>query len=117
VRPKDFGWAVLGGVLAYAGVVVGSEFGFWQGSFVGALLLGVYANLFAWRLRRPSSIVILTAVMVLVPGAAAYRGLRAAEIGGAASGLAAEWQVLVNILAIIAGVFLAFTLVPPKPTL
>ena len=117
VRPKDFGWTVLGGVLAYAGVVVGSEFGFWQGSFVGALLLGVYANLFAWRLRRPSSIVILTAVMVLVPGAAAYRGLRAAEIGGAASGLAAEWQVLVNILAIIAGVFLAFTLVPPKPTL
>jgi uncharacterized membrane protein YjjB (DUF3815 family) len=103
-------------VLAYAGVVVGSEFGFWQGSFVGALLLGVYANLFAWRLRRPTSIVLLTAVMVLVPGASAYRGLRAAEIG-AASGLAAEWQVLVNILAIIAGFVLAYTLVPPKPTL
>jgi uncharacterized membrane protein YjjP (DUF1212 family) len=117
VRPKDFGWTVLGGVLAYAGVVVGSEFGFWQGSFVGALLLGVYANLFAWRLRRPTSIVLLTAVMVLVPGASAYRGLHAAEIGGAASGLAAEWPVLVNILAIIAGFFLAYTLVPPKPTL
>jgi uncharacterized membrane protein YjjP (DUF1212 family) len=117
VRPKDFGWTVLGGVLAYAGVVVGSELGFWQGSFVGALLLGVYANLFAWRLRRPTSIVLLTAVMVLVPGASAYRSLRAAEIGGAVSGLAAEWHVLVSILAIIAGFFLAYTLVPPKPTL
>jgi uncharacterized membrane protein YjjB (DUF3815 family) len=117
VRPKDFGWTVLGGVLAYAGVVVGSELGFWQGSFVGALLLGVYANLFAWRLRRPTSIVLLTAVMVLVPGASAYSGFHAAEIGGAVSGLAAEWQVLVNIVAIIAGFFLAYTLVPPKPTL
>jgi uncharacterized membrane protein YjjB (DUF3815 family) len=116
VRPKDFGWAVLGGVLAYAGVVVGGELGFWQGSFLGALLLGLYANLFAWRLRRPTSIVLLTAVMVLVPGASAYRGLRAVEISQA-SGMAAEWPVLISILAIIAGFFLAYTLVPPKPTL
>jgi len=108
---------VLGGVLAYAGVVIGSKFGFWQGSFVGALILGIYANLFAWRLRRPTSIVMLTAIMVLVPGAAAYRGLHTLQTSGVVSGLGSEWQVLVNIGAIIAGLLVACTLVPPKATL
>jgi uncharacterized membrane protein YjjP (DUF1212 family) len=117
VRPKDFAWTVLGGLLAYAGVVIGGHFGFWQGSFLGALLLGVYASLFARRLHRPASIVMLTAIMVLVPGASAYRGLEALRTSGAASGLTAEWQVLVNILAIIAGVVVSATLVPPKTNL
>lgn len=117
VRPKDFRWTVLAGVLAYAGVVIGSQAGFWQGSFVGALLLGVYANLFAWRLGRPTSIVMLPAVVVLVPGVAAYRGLNAVETSGVVSGLSAEWQVLVNIGAIIAGLLVASTLVPPKASL
>lgn len=119
VRPKDFAWTVLGGVLAYAGVVIGSKFGFWQGSFVGAVALGIYANLFAWRLQRPTSIVMLTAIMVLVlvPGAAAYRGLHAVATSGVMSGLTAEWQALVNIFAILAGLLAAYTLVPPKVTL
>ena len=112
VRPKDFGWAVLGGVLAYCGVLVGNQFGFWQGSFVGAVTLGIFANIYAWLLGRPTSIVMLTAIMVLVPGAGAYRTLQAAATSGAASGLAAEWQVIINILAILCGVLVALTIVP-----
>jgi uncharacterized membrane protein YjjP (DUF1212 family) len=117
VLPRDFGWTMLGGVLAYAGVVFGSRFGFWQGSFVGALTLGLYANLYAWRLRRPTSTVMLTAAMVLVPGAAAYRGLHTGVTGGLVSGLGAEWHVLVNMFAILAGFVVAYSLVPPKSTL
>jgi uncharacterized membrane protein YjjP (DUF1212 family) len=112
VRPRDFGWVVLGGVLAYAGVLVGNQFGYWQGSFLGAITLGIYSSLYAWILGRPESIVMLTAIMVLVPGAGAYRALQAAAMAGAASGLTAEWQVFVNILAILAGVLVAFTIVP-----
>ncbi len=117
VRPRDLFWAVLGGVLAYAGIVVGGQFGFWQGSFIGALMLGVYATLFARFLNRPTSIVMLTAIMVLVPGASAYRGLEAIETSGLASGLDDEWQVLVNIGAIIAGIVVSFSIVPPKNSL
>jgi len=117
VRPKDIGWTVLAGILAYGGVVLGSSAGFWQGSFVGALLLGAYANLYAWWLRRPTSIVMLTAIMVLVPGASAYRGLEAVHTAGVASGISAEWQVLVNIGAILAGLVVAYSVIPPKATL
>ena len=117
VRTKDFGWTVLGGLLAYAGIAIGNQIGFWQGSFIGALLLSIYSNLFAWRLGRPTSIIMLTAIMVLVPGAAAYRGLHVAETSGLTSGLSAEWHVLVNIAAIIAGLVVAYSVIPPKATL
>ncbi len=117
VRTKDFGWTVLGGLLAYAGIAIGNQIGFWQGSFIGALLLGVYSNLFAWRLGRPTSIVMLTAIMVLVPGAGAYRGLQMIKTSGLASGLSAEWHVLVNVAAIIAGLVVAYSVIPPKATL
>lgn len=117
VRPKDMGWTLIAGILAYGGVVLGSSAGFWQGSFVGALLLGIYANLYAWRLHRPTSIVMLTAIMVLVPGASAYRGLETMHTSGVASGISAEWHVLVNIGAILAGLLVAYSLIPPKVTL
>ena len=117
IRPKDMGWTILGGLLAYIGIVLGSSAGYWQGSFVGALLLGIYANVFAWKLNRPTSVVMMAAIMVLVPGASAYRGLYALQTGGFASGVAAEWQVAVNVFAIIAGLLVAYSLVPPKVTL
>ena len=52
--------------------------------------------------------------MLLVPGAAAYRGVQAWTTRGAIAGVSAEWQVLVNIGAIVAGILIAYTLTPPK---
>jgi uncharacterized membrane protein YjjP (DUF1212 family) len=117
VRPKDLPWVVLGGLLAYGGITAGAQFGLWQGSFLGALVLGIYAALFARRVHRPASIVMLTDIMVLVPGAAAYHGLHVAEASGLLKGLDAGVQVLINILAIVAGLFVASITVPPKATL
>lgn len=117
VRPSDVIWAVLGGVGAYAGVVAGGSLVFWQGSFIGAFILGVYAPLYSWHFRLPSSVVMLPAVMVLVPGASAYRGLQTLTTDGVASGLSDEWHVLANILAIIAGLYTANTVFPPRSAL
>ena len=51
VRRRDLGWAIIAGGLAYAGVLIGGQFGDWQGSFLGALVLGIYASLFTFRLH------------------------------------------------------------------
>lgn len=117
VRLKDFGWAVLGGLVTYAGMVLGGTFGPLQGSFLGAMTLAVYANLFAWKLQRPTSIVMNPCIMVIVPGAAAFLGLQTAATGGAQAGMIAEWMALINIGAILAGIFAAHIIVPPKATL
>lgn len=117
VRPLDFAWAILGGLLAYAGTRAGADFGYWQGAFLGAIAIGLYANLFAKNLRRPASIVLVPAIMVLVPGAGALLGLQSGATEGAAQAVSAEWHTLANIAAIIAGLMTANALIPAKSTL
>src|SRR6185503_3812910 len=56
-RPRDAGWVLLAGVLATEGVRLGARLlGPQLGAFVGALLVGIGANLFARLLRRPAAV-------------------------------------------------------------
>jgi uncharacterized membrane protein YjjB (DUF3815 family) len=95
-------------------MVIGGQFGNWQGSFLGALLLGLYASFFASRLHRPGSVVMLPGIMILVPGVAAYFGLNALETSGIIGALPAVWGVLVQIAAIIGGLYIAASILPQK---
>ena len=117
VRRDDFIWTITGGLLAYAGIVIGLRFGYWQGSFIGAMALGAFAYLYSWLYRRPSSIVMLTGIMILVPGAASYIGLYAGQSGSAADVIGAEWRAFVNAMAIIAGLIVPYTTLPRHATL
>ena len=112
VRPRDLGWAVLAGALAYGGTKLGGQWGPWQGSFLGALFLGCYAYLFAWVRKEPTAVVWLPGIMILVPGAAAYLGINTLETSGVASGLAAFAGVMVQIGAIVGGIVTAAAIMP-----
>ena len=117
VRRRDVGWVILAGGLAYLGVQLGDRLGNWQGAFLGALFLGIYTSLYALRLRRPGSVVILPGIMVLVPGVAAYLGLNALQTSGIIGALPAVWGVLVQITAIIGGLFIAASILPQEASL
>lgn len=117
VRRDDVIWTIAGGLLAYAGIVIGARFGYWQGSFIGAMALGAFAYLYSWRYRRPSSIVMLTGIMILVPGAASIIGLAAGQNGSVADVIGAEWRVFVIAMAIIAGLIVPYTTLPRHATL
>jgi uncharacterized membrane protein YjjP (DUF1212 family) len=117
VRPKEFGWVVLGCVLAFAGVVFGGKvLGSGPGDLLGALVLGIFANGYAVLTRRPASIILLTGVMVLAPGYASYLGLGTLQTSGVEAGLLAEFKVFVTIAWIIGGLFIANTIIPPTST-
>ena len=117
VRRRDLGWVILAGGLAYLGVQMGNRFGDWQGAFLGALFLGIYTALYTMRLRRPGSVVILPGVMILVPGVAAYFGLNTLQTSGIFGALPAVWGVVVQITAIIGGLFIAASILPQKASL
>lgn len=117
VRLADLGWVILAGSFAYMGVIIGGQLGNWQGSFLGALILGIYTSLFTFRLRRPGSIVMLPGVMILVPGVAAYFGLNTLQTSGIIGALPTAWGVIVQITAIIGGLYVAVSVLPPKATL
>lgn len=114
---RDYPWIAISGLLAYAGIILGAPIGYWEGSFGGAMLAGLYASLFARQSRRPSSIVLIPAVMVLVPGGSALLGLEAGAQDGGLAALQAEWRTLANAGATIAGLLAAGALLPPKQAL
>jgi uncharacterized membrane protein YjjP (DUF1212 family) len=117
VRRADIGWVILGGGIAYVGMLIGNQFGNWQGSFLGALLLGLYTSFFNSRLQRPGSVVMLPGIMILVPGVAAYFGLNTLQTSGIIGALPAVWGVLVQIIAILGGLFIAASILPQKASL
>lgn len=108
------GWTIVGGLVVWLGVTIGAEMGFWQGSFLGALLLGLYSSGFAKHTAQPASTVTLSCVMILVPGAAVLMGLHTTATAGAAAGLTSEWHAFLNALAIVVGFVVANALVPQE---
>jgi uncharacterized membrane protein YjjP (DUF1212 family) len=118
VRPRDFVWVILVGMLTYTGMTLGNQIGFWQGPFLGAFVLGICGNVFArWR-KLPATIVTLPGVMALLPGVVAYIGLLNTVAGGAVQAVTtAAWQILVTVTALLIGVIVANAIVSPKVTL
>jgi uncharacterized membrane protein YjjP (DUF1212 family) len=118
VRPKDFVWVVAGCLLAWAGIVVGGKLlGSGPGDLLGALALGIFANVYALKMRRSASVVLLPGLMVLAPGFASYLGLGTLQASGVEAGWLAEFKVFETLVWIIGGLFLANTVIPPKSTL
>ncbi len=113
VPRKDIIWTIAGGLMAWAGIEVGKQFGYWQGSFIGAMTLTTFGYLYNRFTLKPSSIVMLTGIMVLVPGAAAYIGLSTGPDGVST----AEWRAFVNAIAIIAGLIVPYSVLPRRATL
>lgn len=105
VVPRELKFVVVAALLVWAGVQVGNPFGYWQGTFFGAVILTVFAGFSAARFRIPSATILLPVIMILVPGYAFLRALYLAEAIGLAEGLYAGFQVIIIIGAIIAGVF------------
>ncbi len=112
VPPRLSGWALAAGMLAYAGLELGKRVGDSEGPFLGALVLGLFAVVFV-RLSGNASplVVVLPGILILVPGVAAYASLRALDTRDA-TGIAGSGQgVLTQIVAILAGLFAAGSLI------
>ena len=114
VRPQDFGWVILSGLLTTVAMTLGNLAGPWQGAFLGALVLGIYSILFARGRKLSASIITLTGMQVLIPMAAAYAGLFDTAVGDLQALSAASLALLPSIFAIFAGLIVAHTIIPAK---
>jgi uncharacterized membrane protein YjjP (DUF1212 family) len=108
VPPRQAPWAIVAGVLAYGGLELGGRAGVWQGPFLGALVLGLFAGLFV-RLRVHANplIVVFPGILILVPGVAAYASLRTIDASQGSVSINSFEGVLFQIVAILAGLFVA----------
>ena len=84
------------------------------GSFIGALAVGLFANLYARRAKRPSTVPLLPGIIMLVPGSLGYRALDAFVRQDALGGVETAFQMLLVAIALVGGLLTANAVLPPR---
>lgn len=116
--PRDFGWALAAGALAFYGarwgaLLLGSELG----TFVAALILGVFSNLYARVFDRAASTVIVPGFLLLVPGSLGFSSMFSLITRDFTTGLEGAYAMSLVAAALVSGLLLANALIPPRRSL
>ncbi len=118
ISQRDLFAAGLGSAIAYGGILLGSTMvGGNLGNLIGTIIAVVYANLWAARKRRPTSIVLIPGIILVVSGSIGFRGLAAMAAGQTVVGEREFLQMFVVALTISAGLLVGNTISRPKTTL
>ncbi|MCE2572923.1 threonine/serine ThrE exporter family protein [Motilimonas eburnea] len=119
VRKKDIIWGVLAGFIAYAASLLGSLYlGEALGPFIGAFVVGIYANLYARWTKSPASVVLLQGIVLLVPGSKTYISLNSLVLGESIVNVPnLGSQTFLIFMSLVAGLVFANVAIPPKSTL
>jgi uncharacterized membrane protein YjjP (DUF1212 family) len=114
-RKRDFGWILLASVVAFISSRLGSAWlGPELGAGLGAMALGIAANLFGRQTRLPNQIMELPGLLLLVPGSIGFRGLAFLTMGETEVGLQTAFRMVFLAVALVMGLSLANALVRPR---
>jgi uncharacterized membrane protein YjjP (DUF1212 family) len=115
---RDLLLALAGCAVAYAGIMLGEA---WQvnnlGNFLGTAGAVIFANVWSGVTKRPTSIVLLPAVIFMVSGSVGFRGLVAMAAGHEALGLEEFTQMFIVALTIAVGLIVGNSVSRPRITL
>jgi uncharacterized membrane protein YjjP (DUF1212 family) len=115
---RDLPWAVLVCGIAYLGIMAGSALlDSNLGNLVGTVIAVIAGNLWGRQTGRPSSIVLIPAIVLLVSGSIGFRGLVAMAEGQLMLGTQEFLQMFVVALTIFVGILIGFMVVRPEPGL
>jgi uncharacterized membrane protein YjjP (DUF1212 family) len=115
---RDLPWAAIVCGIAYLGIMAGSALlNSNLGNLVGTIIAVVVANLWARKTGRPSSIVLIPAIVLLVSGSIGFRGLVAVTAGQFMVGAQEFLQMFVVAVTILVGIVIGYTIVRPEPGL
>ncbi len=115
---RDFVWVLISCAFSYGGVIISSTLlSADLGTLFGAMVAGMFANIWARTTGRPTSIVLIPAITVLVSGSIGFRGLIVAATGQTDQGVDQFMQMFIVALAISAGLLVSNTILRPKITL
>lgn len=115
---RDFPWVMICCTVSYFGVIFGNGFAIdYLGTLIGAIVATIFANLWARNTSRPTSIVLVPAITVMVSGSVGFQGLLIAATGESERGFEQFLQMFIVALVISAGLLIANTIVRPRATL
>lgn len=115
---RDLLPALAGCAVAYAGILLGEWIqGSNLGNFLGTTMALVFANIWSDRANRPTSIVLLPAVVFMVSGSIGFRGLVSLSAGNTTLGLEEFMHMFVVAATIAVGLVVGNSLSRPRITL
>ena len=115
---RDLPWAALVCGIAYLGIMAGSALlDSNLGNLVGTIIAVVVANLWGRKTGRPSSIVLIPAIVLLVSGSIGFRGLFSMAGGELMLGTQQFVQMFVVAVTILVGIMIGYTITRPEPGL
>lgn len=115
---RDLPFTVMAVLVPYLGFQLGAEqLGLEARVFLGGLLSGVFANLYARVLNRPALILRLPGLLILVPGATSFLSLSEIAAGDALEGVSMLFRVGMTLISLVTGLLAANVLVPPRKAL
>ncbi len=115
---RDLPWAIAVSGVAYLGVLAGSSIlDSNLGNLVGTIVAVVIANLWARKTGRPTSIVLIPAIVLLVSGSIGFRGLASMAVGDIHLGIQQFFQMFIVAMTILVGIVIGYTIVKPVDSL
>ncbi|MFT6862568.1 MAG: uncharacterized membrane protein YjjP (DUF1212 family) [Akkermansiaceae bacterium] len=115
---RRVGWGILAVLIAFSSATLGEKtFGVFAGVFLGALAVGLYANLFSRLTRGPGSILMTYGVIVLVPGSKVYSILNQWVSGETILPSQSGSTALMAFVSLTAGLLFSNAFLPPRKSL
>jgi uncharacterized membrane protein YjjP (DUF1212 family) len=114
-EPRDVLWVVLAGAIAViAGRLGAGWLGLELGAFVGALAVGIAGNTFTRLRDRPSIIMLIPGITMLVPGTVGFRSLSALLEAEVVTGVETAFRMALTAIALVAGLLFADIVTPNR---
>jgi uncharacterized membrane protein YjjP (DUF1212 family) len=114
-QPRDAGFIVLAGILAFLGARFGAQaLGPELGAFVGALAVGVASNAYARALDRPAGVTLVPGILLLVPGSLGFRSLSSLMDQETVLGVEAAFRMTLIAVSLATGLLFSNVLLPVR---
>ncbi|WP_406693774.1 threonine/serine exporter family protein [Singulisphaera sp. Ch08] len=111
-RLADMPWILLGSAVAFGASRAGTRLGNpLLGPFMGALVLGMVANLYARWYEPTPQLLIVPGLALLVPGSFGLRSLDSLLSGATVTGLEQGFQMFMMTIALVAGLLFSNSMV------
>ncbi len=115
---RDLHWVLIGCTLSFAAVITSNNYlGVEYSSLIGAIVAGLFANFWVRVTGRPTSIVLVPSITVMVSGSIGFRGLVVAATGHSDQGMDMFIQMFTIAASIAAGLLVSNTILRPKISL
>lgn len=117
-RVQELGWIFVASVGGFLGARYGTEaLGPELGSFAGALVVGLVANIFARVADRPATVPLTPGILLLVPGSIGFQALDLFLARDALAGMENAFRVAIVATSLVGGLLVSNVLVPPRRSL